>query len=121
MQLVKRNDVSNCRTSPKTSRLQCMHALMLIPDTEHFLVSGRLSFNKLNPREAAARTDPQLLLHVSSQGEEITAGNTSITGAEITSSLVLPHPGGASASQNCPVNERVESGETFCLRAAVLW
>lgn len=39
----------------------------LIPNSKQFLISVKLSVNKLNPWEAAALTNTQLLLHVSSQ------------------------------------------------------
>lgn len=50
---------------------------MLIPDTKLFLISGKMSVNKLNPWETVAWAHTQLLLHMSSRGR-----NAIITGTE---------------------------------------
>lgn len=50
---------------------------MLIPDTKLFLISGKMSVNKLNPWETVAWAHTQLFLHMPSQGR-----NTIITGTE---------------------------------------
>jgi len=57
-------------------------------DTKQCLISGKLSINKLNPWETAAWMDTPYF-HVSSQGGEIMARNTNVTGTEITSFPVI--------------------------------
>lgn len=47
--------------------IQGCSTFILIPSSKQFLISVKLSVNKLNPWEAAALTNTQLLLHVSSQ------------------------------------------------------
>lgn len=82
VQLVK-SVCSNCRAQNFES--VAYFSLMLMSDTEQFLISEKLSINKLNPWETGAWADTQLFLHVSSQGGEIMARSANITGTEITS------------------------------------
>ena len=59
---------------------------MLMPDTEQFLISGKLSINKLNPWETGAWTDTQLRVFVCPRREgKVMARNAEVTGTEITS------------------------------------